>query len=109
MWPWKPFSWRILWLFSSSQNEDLSKTREALVAAETSQNHLQQRADDLSKMLEANLEKLSVYERRPSGITGAFTQNMEGRSREEQLEAEVAELKYVTFAQLFFQCSEFAF
>ena len=78
------------------QTQDLSKTRESLVAAETSQVHLQQRADDLSRQLEASLEKLSVYERRPSATTSSLVPSVEGRSREEILEAEVAELKYVS-------------
>jgi nucleoprotein TPR len=73
----------------------LSKTRESLVAAETSQGHLQQRGDDLSRQLEASLEKLSVYERRPGASINGAISSLEGRSREELLEAEVAELKYV--------------
>lgn len=65
------------------------------MAAETGQRHLQQRSDDLSRQLEATLEKLSVYERRPGAVANDVGQSLEGRSREEQLEAEVAELKCV--------------
>ena len=64
------------------------------MAAETSQIHLQQRVDDLSRQLEASFEKLSVYERRPITTTNGVVPSLEGRSREELLEAEVAELKY---------------
>ena len=66
------------------------------MAAETSQVHLHQRADDLSRQLEASLEKLSVYERRPNTTTNSVVPSHEGRSQEELLEAEVAELKYVS-------------
>lgn len=66
------------------------------MAAETSQVHLQQRGDDLSRQLEASLEKLSVYNRRPSAVASGAIPSVEGRSREELLEAEVAELKYVS-------------
>lgn len=75
------------------QTQELANTRESLVAAETSQVHLQQRADDLSRQLEASFEKLSVYERRPGATTNTTASSLEGRSREELLEAEVAELK----------------
>lgn len=71
----------------------MSKTRESLVAAETSQTHMQERVDDLSKRLDASQEKLSVYERRQNGIPGISSYELEGRSTEEQLEAEVADLR----------------
>ncbi|GJJ13307.1 hypothetical protein Clacol_007559 [Clathrus columnatus] len=74
-------------------NQDLSKTREFLVAAETSQTHLQQRADDLSKQVQAGSEKLAVYERRSTILSGQAGQVVDTRSREEQLENEVAELR----------------
>ncbi|KZV92725.1 hypothetical protein EXIGLDRAFT_836242 [Exidia glandulosa HHB12029] len=73
-------------------SQDLSSTREQLVAAQTSQTHLQERVDDLSKQLQGSQERLSVYERRPSAVNGAIG-SMTGLSQEQQLEAEVAELR----------------
>jgi nucleoprotein TPR len=73
--------------------EDLSKTRESLVGAETSRTHLQERVDDLSRHLQGNEEKLSVYERRSSAVGGVNQSADKDSSREQQFEAEVAELR----------------
>lgn len=73
--------------------QDLARTRESLVGAETSRQHLEQRVEDLNRLLKGNEEKLSVYERRPSVIGGVTQPEMSGLSREQQLEAEVAELR----------------
>lgn len=43
------------------QTEDLAKAREALVTAETSRQHLQDRVNDLLKQIKAD-EKIPVYE-----------------------------------------------
>ncbi|GAA5985408.1 hypothetical protein JCM10908_006964 [Rhodotorula pacifica] len=61
-------------------------TREKLVAAETSQTHLEERVRDLALQVEAKEEKLALYEGR--NATGDASQ-----SPEEQLQASVAELR----------------
>ncbi|KAK0441608.1 hypothetical protein EV421DRAFT_2082889 [Armillaria borealis] len=71
--------------------EDLSKTREALVGAETSKKHLEDRIEDLTRQVHGSEEKLAVYERR-SGTLSASRGNQD-MSKEQQLEAEVAELR----------------
>ena len=68
-------------------------TREYLVAAETSKTHLEERVEQLSRQLQGNEETLSVYERRASGVNGIASRQDEDLSREQQLEAEVAELR----------------
>ncbi|EGN98500.1 hypothetical protein SERLA73DRAFT_169454 [Serpula lacrymans var. lacrymans S7.3] len=73
--------------------EELSKTRESLVGAETSRNHLQERVDELARQLQGNAEKLSVYERRPGSVNGPSQTLDQGIPREQQLEQEVAELR----------------
>ncbi|KAK7048611.1 protein MLP1 [Favolaschia claudopus] len=71
--------------------QELSKTRESLVGAETSKLHLEQRVEELSRRLQGNDEKLAVYERRSSGtIAQPMDQDL---TREQQLETEVAELR----------------
>ncbi len=72
--------------------QDLSKTRESLVIAETSKSHLEDRVSDLTKQMQGNQEKLSVYERRPSG-SATSAMDHTGMGGEQQLEAEVAELR----------------
>jgi nucleoprotein TPR len=74
------------------QMEDLSKARESLVGAETSRMHLQARVEELSRHLQGNEEKLSVYERRSSTV-GVPQSADKDSSREQQFEAEVAELR----------------
>ncbi|TFK52180.1 hypothetical protein OE88DRAFT_1367940 [Heliocybe sulcata] len=73
--------------------QDLSKTRESLVAAETSNKHHQERLDDFTRQLRGNEEKLAVYERRSAPVNGVAARTDEGMSREQQLEAEVADLR----------------
>ena len=76
--------------------EELSKARESLVGAETSRTHLQEHVDELSRQLQGNQEKLSVYERRPSSVSGV-PQSARDSVREHQFESEVAELRYALF------------
>ncbi|KAG7445737.1 uncharacterized protein BT62DRAFT_176907 [Guyanagaster necrorhizus] len=71
--------------------EELSKTREALVGAETSKKHLEDRIEDLTRHVQGSEEKLAVYERR-SGTLGV-SRSTQDMSKEQQLEAEVAELR----------------
>ncbi|KAK0440023.1 uncharacterized protein EV420DRAFT_1279341 [Desarmillaria tabescens] len=71
--------------------EELSKTREALVGAETSKKHLEDRIEDLTRQVQGSEEKLAVYERR-SGTLGV-PRSGQDMSKEQQLEAEVAELR----------------
>lgn len=76
------------------QIEELGKTREALVGAETSRKHLEDRVQDLSRQLQGNEEKLAVYERRSAtGSTAGARSTDESLTKEQQLEAEVAELR----------------
>lgn len=72
---------------------EVSKTREALVGAETSKKHLEQRVEELNKRLQGNEEKLAVYERRTTAASGPIQSPDHALSREQQLEAEVAELR----------------
>jgi len=55
---------------------------------------LEEKVEDLSRQLKGNEEKLAVYERRPGsgGVTQPIDQDA---SREQQLETEVAELRFV--------------
>jgi nucleoprotein TPR len=76
------------------QSQEYSKTREALVEAQTSRKHLEEKVEDLSRQLKGNEEKLAVYERRP-GSSNASQPVDQDVSTEQQLEAEVAELRYV--------------
>ncbi|KAF8903177.1 hypothetical protein CPB84DRAFT_810991 [Gymnopilus junonius] len=71
--------------------QEFSKTRESLIEAQTSRKHLEEKITDLTKQLQGNEEKLSVYERRPGTI--GTTQPDQDAPREQQLEAEVAELR----------------
>jgi nucleoprotein TPR len=68
-----------------------------LVAAETSKKHLEQRVEELYKQLQGNEEKLAVYERRTTTASGSIQSPDHALSREQQLEAEVAELRFVLF------------
>ncbi|CCM06215.1 uncharacterized protein FIBRA_08460 [Fibroporia radiculosa] len=74
-------------------SQEFAKTREALVAAETSKKHLEERVEDLVRQLQGNEEKLAVYERRATGVNGVAQRPDEDLTREQQLEAEVAELR----------------
>ena len=50
--------------------------------------------EELSRKQQGDAERLAVYERRPSAVGGANHVSAEGGSREQQLEAEVADLRY---------------
>jgi nucleoprotein TPR len=75
------------------QMQDLSRTRESLVGAETSKKHLEERVADLNRQIQGSEEKLSVYERRPAADRGISNNLGQDSSREQQLESEVAELR----------------
>ncbi|GAA5903057.1 hypothetical protein JCM5296_001724 [Sporobolomyces johnsonii] len=67
-----------------------SSTRESLVAAQTSQEHLEQRVRDLVLQIEAKEEKLAIFEgRSTAGAEGGEA----GRTVEEQLQVTVADLR----------------
>ena len=70
-----------------------SRKREALVEAQTSRKHLEEKVEDLSRQLKGNVEKLAVYERRPSNLSQPADQDI---SREQQLETEVADLRFAS-------------
>ncbi|KAH7096803.1 hypothetical protein BKA62DRAFT_833732 [Auriculariales sp. MPI-PUGE-AT-0066] len=72
---------------------DLGVTREHLVAAQTSQTHLQARVDDLSKQLSAAQERLAVYDRRPAASASASAAAGLTSADAGQLETEVADLR----------------
>ncbi|KAF8265884.1 hypothetical protein EI94DRAFT_1734451 [Lactarius quietus] len=79
-----------------NQTRELQEARNSLVKAETTKTHVEQRLEELSRKLQGDAEKLAVYERRSLGINGTgATHHVSsgGGSREEQLEAEVAELR----------------
>jgi len=81
---------------------DLHETRTSLVKAETSKTHLEQRAEELSRRLQGDAERLAVYERRSSAVNGATHHiGAEGASPE----AEMADLRFVAFRFLFFFCA----
>lgn len=69
-----------------AQTAEHGTTREKLVAAETSQSHLEERVRDLSLQVEAKEEKLALYEGRNAAEDAS-------RSPEEQLQATVSELR----------------
>ncbi|KAK2465728.1 hypothetical protein APHAL10511_002272 [Amanita phalloides] len=73
--------------------QELSKTREGLVGAETSKKHLEERITDLNRQIQGSEEKLAVYERRPTAANASSQNIDQGLSREQQLESEVAELR----------------
>ncbi len=61
---------------------------------------------DLQKQLQTNEEKLTVYERRPPGAPGSASTSLTGHAQSEQdLKAEVAELRYVKTLYLISDCS----
>lgn len=64
--------------------------------AQTSRKHLEEKVEDLIRQLKGNEEKLAVYERRP-GVANSSQPIEQDLSLEQQLEAEVAELRYVLF------------
>jgi nucleoprotein TPR len=79
-----------------TQMGDLQEARSSIVKAETTKTHVSQRLEELSHKLQGDAEKLAVYERRSLGVNGTSVTHhtsTSGGSREEQLEAEVAELR----------------
>ncbi|KAG7088185.1 hypothetical protein E1B28_012203 [Marasmius oreades] len=72
--------------------QELSSTRESLARVETNKAHLDERIGEITKELHGKTEKLAVYER-PSGAIPNMTVIDQNMSREQQLEAEVAELR----------------
>ena len=75
------------------QMQELSKTRESLVGAETSKKHLEDRVVQIHRQLQGNEEKLAVYERRSSAVNNVAQQMDQDLSHDQQLETEVAELR----------------
>jgi len=75
-------------LRSSFKTSEYSSTRETLVVAQTSQEHLEQRVRDLVLQIEAKEEKLAIFEGRSATGEGEA-----GRTVEEQLQVTVAELR----------------
>lgn len=61
---------------------------------QTSKKHLEEKVGDLARQLKGNEEKLAVYERRP-GTSSAVEAMDQDASREQQLETEVAELRFL--------------
>lgn len=59
--------------------------------------------EDLTRQLQGNDEKLAVYERR-SSIGGLAHHMDQDLTREQQLEGEVAELRYVSISFSFWAC-----
>jgi len=55
------------------QMQDLSRTRESFVGAETSKKHLEERVADLNRQIQGSEEKLSVYKRRPVAAAESLT------------------------------------
>ena len=72
---------------------DLASTRESLIRAETSEKHLEERVDELSRQPQGNEEEKSIYEHRGPGSSDSPPQSNPGLSRDQQLEAETAELR----------------
>jgi nucleoprotein TPR len=77
---------------STAKARELHETRTSLVKAETIKTHLEQRVEEFSRQQKGDVERLAVYERRSSAVNGA---SAEGGSREQQLESEVTDLRYV--------------
>ncbi|BGP43630.1 Protein mlp1 [Rhodotorula kratochvilovae] len=69
-------------------SSDHASTREQLIAAKTSQEHLEQRVRDLVLQVEAKEEKLAIFEGRGAGGEGDAN-----RTVEEQLQVTVADLR----------------
>lgn len=74
--------------------DDLSKTRESLVRAETTRTHLQERLNELEKQIQSAEEKLAVYERRPGGSSLSANSSLETVA-DPQMQRELAELRFV--------------
>ncbi|KAK7028127.1 Protein mlp1 [Paramarasmius palmivorus] len=74
-------------------SQDLSSTRESLIIAETTKTHQEEKIRDLTKQLQGNEEKLAVYERRSGAPSVTSSTSNQDMTKEQQLEAEVAELR----------------
>lgn len=72
-----------------AQTAEHSNTREQLIAAKTSQEHLESRVGDLQLQLTTKEEKLAIFEGRATGVNGEDST----RSPEEQLQVTVADLR----------------
>lgn len=66
--------------------------------AETSKKHFEGQVEQLNRQLHGNEEKLAVYERRSIGAAAGPASADDGLSRDQQLEAEIAELRQVYFS-----------
>jgi nucleoprotein TPR len=69
---------------------DYSSTRESLLVAQNSQEHLQQRVTDLVEQISSKEEKLAIYEGRTSTSGASADSNM---TLEQQLQVEVIGLR----------------
>lgn len=78
-----------------AQTSDYSTTRESLIAAKTSQEHLERRVADLVSQVTTREEKLAVYEGRTT--SDSTDPNL---TAEQQLEIEVVALKFVQFLSI---------
>src|SRR6266550_5098014 len=65
--------------------QDLSKTRESLIGAETSKKHLEEHVSDLNRQIQGSEEKLAVYQRRPAADRGISNSLGQDTSHEQQL------------------------
>ncbi|KAF7314521.1 hypothetical protein MKEN_00925200 [Mycena kentingensis (nom. inval.)] len=74
-------------------SQELATTRESLIGADTSKTHLEKRVEDLIKQLKGSEEKLAVYGRPTRTAIGSSQAMDPDMTREQQLEAEVAELR----------------
>jgi nucleoprotein TPR len=72
---------------ASLQTSDAQATREGLIVAKTSQEHLEQRVADLVNQITAKDEKLAIYEGRRS------TSSDSAQTREQELEIMVGDLR----------------
>lgn len=72
-----------------AQTSDYSATREALIVAQTSQQHLEQRITDLVEQINTKEEKLAIYEGRGNAAIEADS----SMSPEQQLQVEIAGLR----------------
>jgi len=76
------------------------------VEAQTSRKHLEEKVEDLTRQLKGNEEKLAVYERRPGSINSSQPADKD-ISRDQQLETEVAELRYFFLIHVFCGSDDF--
>lgn len=74
------------------QTSEYQSTREILLVAQTTREHLELRVSDLALQVAAKDEKLAIYEGRDSNGSADST-----RTREQELEVKVADLRCVDF------------